>query len=165
MYTTLRLIHVIAGIFVGGTYLFLVPILEPRLKRLGPAIQSSVMRALMPVLTPVMGLSFIVLFGTGTAMTLLIRQGNLSQLVTTAWGWDILIGIIATIIICIVGFGIITPTGIRMEKLGRSIEGRAPSPEEGQRLNQFSARIEKLSRINFIFVVIALATMVIARYL
>ncbi len=165
MYTTLRMIHVIAGIFVGGTYLFIVPILEPRLKRLGPAIQSPVMRALMPVLTPVMILSFIVLFGTGTAMTLLIRQGNLSQLVTTAWGWDILIGIIATILICIVGFGILMPTGMRMEKLGRSIEGRAPSPEEGQRLNQFSTRIEKLSRINFIFVVIALATMVIARYL
>ncbi len=165
MYTTLRLIHVIAGIFVGGTYLFLVPILEPRLKRLGPAIQSSVMRAIMPVLTPVMILSFIVLFGTGTAMTLLIRQGNLSQLVTTAWGWDILIGTIATILICIVGFGILMPTGMRMEKLGRSIEGRAPSPEEGQRLHQLSVRIEKLSRINFIFVVIALATMVIARYL
>ena len=165
MYTTLRLIHVIAGIFVGGTYLFLVPILEPRLRRLGPAIQGPVISALMPILTPVMGLSFIVLFGTGTAMTLLIRQGNLSQLVTTAWGWVIFLGIIATIAICIVGFGIITPTGIRMEKLGRSIEGRAPTPEEGQRLHQLSLRIEKLSRINFIFVVIALATMVIARYL
>ena len=165
MYTTLRLIHVIAGIFVGGTYLFLVPILEPRLRRLGPAIQGPVMSALMPILTPVMGLSFIVLFGTGTAMTLLIRQGNLSQLVTTAWGWVILLGIIATIVICIVGFGIITPTGIRMEKLGRSIEGRAPTPEEGQRLHQLSVRIEKLSRINFVFVVIALATMVISRYL
>ena len=165
MYTTLRLIHVIAGIFVGGTYLFLVPILEPRLRRLGPAIQGSVMSALMPILTPVMGLSFIVLFGTGTAMTLLIRQGNLSQLVTTAWGWVIFLGIIATIAICIVGFGIITPTGIRMEKLGRSIEGRAPTPEEGQRLHQLSVRIEKLSRINFVFVVIALATMVISRYL
>ncbi len=165
MYTTLRLIHVIAGIFVGGTYLFLVPILEPRLRRLGPAIQGPVMSALMPVLTPLMGLSFILLFGTGTAMTFLIRQGNLTQLVTTAWGWDILIGIIATIAICIVGFGVITPTGIRMEKLGRSIKDRAPTPEEGQRLQQLSARVEKLSRINFIFVVIALATMVISRYL
>ncbi len=84
MYTTLRLIHVIAGIFVGGTYLFLVPILEPRLKRLGPAIQGPVMSALMPILTPIMGASFVVLFGTGTAMTLMVRQGNLSQLVTTA---------------------------------------------------------------------------------
>ncbi len=165
MYTTLRLIHIVAGIFVGGTYLFLVPILEPRLKRLGPAIQGPVMRAIVPVLTPFMALSFILLFGTGTAMTFLIRQGNLSQLVTTGWGWVILTGIIATIVICIVGFGIIMPTGIRMEKLGQSIEGRAPTPEEGQRLHQLSARIEKLSRINFIFVVIAIATMVISRYL
>ncbi len=165
MYTTLRLIHIIAGIFVGGTYLFLVPILEPRLKRLGPAIQGPVMRAIVPVLTPLMALSFILLFGTGIAMTFLTRQGNLSQLVTTAWGWDILIGIIATIVVSIIGFGIIMPTGIRMEKLGQSIEGRAPTPEEGQRLHQLSTRIEKLSRINFIFIVIALVTMVISRYL
>ncbi len=164
MYTTLRLIHVIAGIFVGGTYLFLVPILEPRLRRLGPAISSPVMSALMPILTPVMGASFVVLFGTGTAMTLMIRQGNLGQLVTTTWGWVILVGIIATLTICVIGFGIITPTGIRLEKLSRSIKGRDPKPEEGQRLHQLSSKIEKLSRINFVFVVTAIATMVIARY-
>ncbi len=165
MYTTLRMIHVIAGIFVGGTYLFLVPILEPRLKRLGPAIQSSVMSAIMPILTPVMATSFIVLFGTGTAMTLMIRQGNLTQLVTTAWGWVILIGILMTVAICVVGFGILMPTGIRLERLGRSIGERAPSSEEGQQLHQLSARVETLSRINFVFVVIAIATMVIARFL
>ena len=165
MYTTIRLIHIIAGIFVGGTYLFLVPILEPRLKRLGPAIQGPVMQALMPILTPVMGTSFIVLFATGFTMTLMLGERNLSQLVTTAWGWDILVGIIATLAICVVGFGILTPTGIRLAKLGRSIEGRAPKPEEGLRLHQLSARIEKLSRINFVFVVIAIATMVISRYL
>ncbi len=165
MYMTLRIIHVIAGIFVGGTYLFMIPILEPRLKRLGPTIQSPVMSALMPILAPVMGISFIVLFGTGTAMTLMIRESNLAQLVTTAWGWDILIGILMTVAICVVGFGIITPTGIRLERLSRSIEGRAPKPEEEQQLHQFSARIETLSRINFVFVVIAIATMVIARFL
>ena len=164
MYITLRMIHVIAGIFVGGTYLFLVPILEPRLRRLGPAIQGPVMSALMPILTPLMGLSFILLFGTGTAMTLMLRQGDLTSLVTTVWGLDILIGTVATIVICIIGFGNITPTGIRLEKLGRSIGKRAPTPEEGQQLHRLSARIEKLSRINFIFVVIALVTMVIARY-
>lgn len=165
MYTTLRMIHVIAGIFVGGTYLFLVPILEPRLKRLGPAFQGPVMSALMPVLTPLMGISFIVLFGTGTAMTLMLGERNLTQLVTTAWGWDILVGIIATLAICVVGFGIITPSGIRLAKLSHSIEGRAPSPEEGQRLQQLGERIQTLSRINFVFVVIAIVTMVIARYL
>jgi len=164
MYTTIRLIHVIAGIFVGGTYLFIVPILEPRLKRLGPAIQSPVMSTLMPILAPVMGISFLVLFGTGTAMTLMLRQGNLVQLLTTTWGWIILVGISATLAICVIGFGIITPTGMRLEKLSRSIKGRAPKPEEEQQLHQLGARIETLSRINFVFVIIAVATMVIARY-
>jgi hypothetical protein len=75
-----------------------------------------------------------------------------------------IIGLIATLVVIIVGFGFLTPTGIRMEKMGRSIEGRPPTPEEGQKLNQLSARVETLSRINFIFIIIALVTMVISRY-
>ena len=51
----LRVLHVIAGIYMAGSYLFLVPILEPTLKRLGPPIQSPVMRSLMPTLLPVNG--------------------------------------------------------------------------------------------------------------
>src|SRR3990170_860845 len=109
MYTTLRMLHIIFGIFIGGAYLFIVPILEPRLRRLGPAIQGPVINALMPVLTPVMMVSFVM----------------------------------------VIGFGILAPTGIRLNKLGSSLEGRAPSPEEGQRIQQLSEKIERLSRINF----------------
>ena len=90
----------------------------------------------MPILTPAMATSFIVLFGTGTAMTLMLRQGNLTQLMKTAWGWVILIGVLMTVAICVVGFGIRMPTGIRLEKLGRSFEERAPSPEEGQQMQR-----------------------------
>ena len=165
MYTTLQLLHIIFGIFVGGTYLFLVLILEPRLKRLGPAISGPVMQALMPILTPAMGTSFVILIGTGVAMTLILRQGVLNTMLTTAWGWDIIIGGIATIAVCVVGFGIITPTGIRLGRLGRSIKGRPPTPVEGQRLQQLSDKIQTLRRINFVFIVIAIVTMVIARYL
>ncbi len=165
LYTTLRMLHIIFGIFIGGTYLFLVPILEPRLRRLGSAIQGPVIKALMPVLTPVMMVSFIIVFGTGVTMTLMQKQGSLGSLLTTAWGLDILVGFIATITAMVIGFGIIAPTGIRLNRLGSSIEGRAPSPEEGQKLQQLSGKIEKLSRINFIVIMIALATMVISRYL
>ena len=164
MDTTLRILHVVFGIFVAGTYLFLVPILEPRLKRLGPAIQGPVMQSLMPILTPVMGTSFVIIIGTGVAMTLRLRGGALDTLFTTGWGWAMIIGLIATLGVVIIGFGFLTPTGIRMEKLGRSIEGRPPTPEEGQKLHQFSARVETLSRVNFVFIVIALVTMVLSRY-
>jgi len=161
----LRIVHIIFGIYVAGSYLFMVPILEPRLKRLGPAIQSPVMRALMPILTPVNGLSFIIIIGTGVAMTLIMRSGALNTLFVTAWGWAMIIGLVATVAVIIVGFGFLAPRGLRMDKLGRSIEGRAPTPDEGKILHQLSARVETLSRVNLVLVVIALASMIASRYI
>ena len=161
----LRIVHIVFGIYIAGSYFFLVPILEPRLKRLGPAIQSPVMRALMPILTPINAISFIIIIGTGLAMTLIMRSGALNTLFVTTWGWAMIIGLVATLAVCVVGFGFLMTTGFRMDKLGRSIEGRAPTPDEGKQLHQFSARIEILSRVNLVLIVIALATMIASRYL
>jgi hypothetical protein len=110
-------------------------------------------------------ISFIVIVATGIPMTFMARSSSLGDLFTTAWGWIIVIGIIATIVAAIVGFGLIVPTGIRQGKLGASMAGRPPTPEEGQQLQGLSVKLEKLVRINFTFMAIALATMVIARYL
>ncbi|MBI4286581.1 MAG: hypothetical protein HY670_11900 [Chloroflexi bacterium] len=163
--TVLRMLHILFGIFVGGTYIFLVFILEPRLRRLGPSVQTPLMRALMPILTPVMATSFIIIIGTGIAMTLMAVPGAFSSLWSSAWGWDITIGFLATIGILVVGFGLLTPTGIRLDKLGRSITGRPPTPEEGRQLQALSERVTRLSQVNFIFVAIAIITMVIARFM
>ncbi len=161
----LRIVHIVFGIYIAGSYLFMVPILEPRLKRLGPAFQGPVMRALMPILTPVNAISFIVIIGTGVAMTLIMRSGALDTLFVTAWGWAIIIGLLATVAAVVVGFGFLMPTGFRMDKLGRSIEGRAPNPDEGKQLHQLSARVETLSRVNLVLILIALATMIASRYI
>jgi hypothetical protein len=160
----LRIVHIFFGVFLAGYYLFMVPILMPRLKRLGPAIQGPVMQALMPILTPVMATSAFVIVGTGVAMTLILRQGNLGMLFTTGWGWAIITGLVLTIAGAVVGFGFITPRGLRMERLSRSIEGRAPKPDEAQQLGRLSAQIETLSRINFVLIVIVLLAMLLARY-
>lgn len=161
----LRVLHVIAGIYVAGSYLFLVPILEPKLRRLGPTVQGPVMRALMPTLLPVNGISFIILIGTGVAMTLIMRSGNLNSLFVTGWGWAIFIGLVTTVAATIIGFGVIAPMGMRMEKISQSIQGRAPNAQEGQRLGQLSKGVENLSRVNFILILVALATMLAARYI
>jgi hypothetical protein len=109
--------------------------------------------------------SFAVIVATGIPMTFMARNSSLSDLVTTGWGWDIIIGAIATIAAVIVGLALIAPVGARLGKLGASIQGRAPTPEEGQQLQALSARLEALGRVNFTLVAIALASMVIARYL
>ncbi len=165
IYTTIRMVHIIFSIYLAGSLTFWVLILLPRLKRLGPAIQSPVMGALTPIVMVMNAISFVAIVATGIPMTFMARNSSLGDLVTTGWGWDIIIGSIATIAAIIVGFGIIVPVGIRLGKLGASIQGRAPTPEEGQQLQTLSARLEKLGRVNFTLIVIALATMVIARYL
>ncbi|MBI4285222.1 MAG: hypothetical protein HY670_04910 [Chloroflexi bacterium] len=158
----LRIVHIIFGIYLAGSYLFIVPILEPRLRRLGAAIHGPVMSALMPILTPINGASFVIVVGTGVALALSSRAFN--SLFATAWGWTIIVGLVATLAAIVVGFGLLTPRGIRMDKLGRSVRGRAPTPQEGRQLQELSAQVETLSRVNLVLVVIALGTMVAARY-
>ncbi len=161
----LRILHILSGVFVAGYYFLMVPIVMPRLKRLGPAIQGPVMQALMPILTPVMATSVIILLGTGIAMTLILRQGALDTLFTTGWGWAIIIGLVLFVVALVVAYGFIVPAGLRMEKLGRSIQGRPPTPEEAQQLGRLATRVETLSWVNFVLVVVILLDMLIARYL
>ncbi len=118
----------------------------------------------MPILTPVNAISFIIIIGTGMAMTLIMRSGTLNTLFVTVWGWAMIIGLVTTLAAAVVGFGFLMTTGFRMDKLGRSIEGRAPTPDEGKILHQLSARIETLSRVNLVLIFIALASMIASRY-
>lgn len=165
MDTTVRLFHVLFGIIVGGVYVFMVPILQPKLKKLGPATQGPVMQSLMPILTPTMAISFVGLVVTGFIMT--AQKAGLGSLFDSGWGVNILIGLIATVVVMIIAFGIVVPTGIKMGRIGQAAaaEGRPPTPEEGQQLGQLAAKNEKLANINFIFVVIGIVTMLISRYL
>jgi hypothetical protein len=165
MDTTIRLLHILFGVFVGGTYLFMTPILEPVLKKLGPSVQGPVMQAIMPILTPAMATSFTGLMVTGFIMT--AQERGLGSLFNSGWGADILIGIIATVVVMIVGFGILMPTGMKLEKAGHAAkeEGRPPTAEEDQIMGQLVGKIEKLTRINFTFVSIGIITMLVAPYL
>lgn len=161
----LRIFHVIFGIFVAGTYLFMVLILEPRLKRLGPTVAGPLMSSISPAMTAAMGLSFVVLVGTGTAMVLILRSGSLMTLLDAGWGWAMVLGLIATLAAVVVGFGLLTPTGIKTAKLGNSIKGRPPTPAEAQEMGWLSGQIASLSRWNFVLIMLATASMISARYL
>ncbi|MBI4283388.1 MAG: hypothetical protein HY663_02830 [Chloroflexi bacterium] len=161
----LRILHIFSAVFVAGYYMFAVPILMPRLKRLGPTIQGPVMQALMPILTPVMVVNSVVIVGTGIAMTLILRPGNLGALFTTGWGWAIFIGFILSLVMIVLAFGIIIPTGLRAQKLASGVQGRPPTPDEAQQMSKLSAKVETLSSVNFVLVVIVLLAMLLARYL
>lgn len=162
---TLRILHIVFGTFWAGTLIFSTLILEPALKRLGPGIQNPVMKVLMPAVTPAMMLSSVTALLTGVAMTLIMRGSTLNLLLANAWGWAILVGFVTTLAAIVIGFGVMAPTGMQIEKLARSFEGRAPTPDEARELEGLNARIESLSRVDFVLILLAVGSMAAARYL
>lgn len=160
----LRLSHILFGILWAGTVFFTTIFLLPRLRRLGPNIRNAVLNSLMPVVTPIMMLSCLVVIGTGVSLTLMVWS-SLDTLLTTTSGWVLLVGFLATLAAAVLGFGVLAPTGMRLSQLNKTIEGRDPHPDETTELNRLNARIETFDRMNFIFMLIAVSTMGFLRYL
>ncbi len=160
----LRLIHILFGVLWAGTVFFTTLFLLPRLRRLEQNVQNNVVNSLMPVITPVMMLSCLLVLGTGIILALTV-WGSLNTLFTTKSGLALVVGFLATLAAAIVGFGILAPTGMRLSKLNKILEGRDPSPDQTQQLNNLNARIETFDRLNFAFMLIAVVAMAFLRYL
>jgi hypothetical protein len=162
----LRILHIGFGVILTGNIIFLALLLEPRLKRLGPGIQNPVMATLSHILTPVQLVNFTIIVITGVIITLNTRWNSLDTFLSTGWGWAIFLGIVLTAIGGVVGFGLTTPAGLRLGKLGKSVQSRGgpPSPEEAQEMERLSNRITTLTRINFVVVSLIIILMASARY-
>ncbi len=161
---SLRLFHIVFGTVLVGNAVFLALLLGPKLRVLGPPVQGPVMSSLMPLFIKVQATSVIITFGTGVFLALKLRWGVLDTFFDTGWGWAILIGVIATVATAVVGFGMSLPTSLRMDNIGRSFQGRPPTPEEMGQMQRLSARLTTLGNINVSLSLIALGTMAAARY-
>lgn len=161
---SLRILHIVFGTFWVGSDLFVVLLLEPRLRALGPTIMRPVMRALMRVMPPVMMISSIITLASGIALALKMQWGFLDTFLATGWGWAMLIGFIVTVAAMIVGFGLMPVVTIRMERLSRTTEGRPPTADEASQLERLNSRLVFLARSNSALLVIVLGTMAAARF-
>lgn len=165
LYTTLRMLHILSGIFWAGSIMFVWIILFPSLKRARVPV-FPVRRAIPGLMIPILSADGIVLFGTGIWMTVILRGGSLGTLLTTAWGWAVFISFLATLLLYVI-MARVFPAGIRMVKLARETAGRTPTPEETEELNQSTRRFYGTMGSVPYFVLFALQviTMLILRYL
>jgi hypothetical protein len=159
-----RLLHIVFAVFWVGTVFFNVLILEPRLDALGPAIRRPVMREVMPRLIPAMIVSNLVVLATGVVLTFGTRTWSLTSILATNWGVTIAAGLVATVAAILVGIAGLTPTGIRLDRLGNQLEDGRPSPAQVALHSRLSRRMNLLSRVDFALVAFALATMPLARF-
>ena len=159
----LRLLHIVFGVFWMGTMLFLVLILEPRLRALGPEIQWPAMRAISKVMGPALGISGFITIAAGMAMYFRLSRGSLDRLFADGWAWAIFIGFVTSI--AAYGFGVVSGvTSVRMGRIADAIEGRAPTPEEGGQMQKLSGWLVMAARIAAIFLLIAVGAMASARF-
>ena len=164
MDAVLRVTHVVLGIFWAGTVIYASFVLLPVLKSLGPNIERPAIKGLMRVTSPIMSVAALIVLGTGIAMTL--RTGlAISEVFSTGRGWAIFIALIAVVIYMITGFGIMLPSGARMDKLGQSIEGRQPTAAESEQMGRLARRISTVERTSSIAILIAAILMPLLRFL
>ena len=124
----LRIVHILSGVVWTGGALFLVLVLGPGLRKLGPTVQGPVMRTIVPVFSPMFSIAALLLIGSGAWMALKLRWGVLDTFFIGAWGWAILAGSILTVAALLVGM-LISRTAIdEAMELGGSIQGRPPTP-------------------------------------
>ena len=162
---TLRVLHIVSGVFwAGGVFLFTL-IVEPRLRALGPTVQRPAMQAITPVMGSAFGMAGAITILTGVTMVFVLRDGDLSSAFDSRWGWAILVGFISTLIAAVIGFGFALRTMRRMHGIAAGIEGRAPNPDEMHLLQDLSTRLITLARTVMVFLLITLLAMASARYL
>lgn len=159
----LRMLHIVFGMFWIGSDVFITFLLVPQLRALGPAIERPVLRALFRVVPPFLMTSSVITVVAG--VLLMGRMKAWSVLFVSGWGMALFIGLVLTGVAMIVGFGIVPPITMRLEKLSRAIEGRTPTPDESRELDRLAQRVTVLARTNSVLLIIVVVAMVGARFL
>ena len=93
--------------------------------------------------------------------------GLSSNWISTGPGITYCVGAIATLLAAIVGIGINIPAANRMGALTAAVHARAEgaTPDENQALGRLAARIATGTRVVALLLVLATASMAIARYI
>lgn len=161
---TIRIIHILFGVFWAGSAIFLAFILQPTVRTLGTDIQSRVMSAVGAIAGPALLTSGIITILSGLALTIRLRWGMLDTLFETGWGWAMMIGFLTSIGALYTGIIVKNLIG-NMSELGKEFGKRGPTAEETNTLQKLGNRIPRLTRATAVMVIIAICTMASARFL
>jgi uncharacterized membrane protein len=161
----LRLLHLIFGtIWVGGAFYYNF-ILLPKLRQVDGRTQRSVIKAVTQTMAPLLGISALITILSGGVMIAQLRSEHGTNFLNTGWGISMMVGLFTSILTVVLVFAVEAPTGNQVNKLGASIEGRAPSPAESQELQRLSNRVVFIGRLGTALLFIALVSMAVARFI
>ena len=165
---TLRVVHVVAGVFWAGTMFFIVWLLEPSVRSVGPdgakvmgQLQHRGFMNIMPATAAVTILS-----GVGLFWRILGPPG--AAWVTSGYGIALVIGGMAALAAFGIGVGILRPSTLRA---GTIMGGIAAMPDGEEKTAALGAvqglrlRARLAGRLAAVLLLVAVVTMAVARYM
>jgi uncharacterized membrane protein len=168
---TLRLIHILGGIFWVGATLVLAGFLLPTLRAVGPdggRFMQHVMqqRRLQVYLGVAMGLT--ILSGLGMYWRLSVLSHG--ALANSRMGVALGVGALSAIVAAVVGAVVSQPAGRKLGALGQRMQqaqaaGERPSPAQLAELQALQTRIARALTAITALLVLSAAAMAMARYL
>ncbi len=158
----IRALHVLPGvIWVGGASL-MAWVIEPALRRAGPTVQGPAMRAFGKRLTSTLLTAAGVTIIMGIVLVVRTPGYEFADLFTTAWGWAIGLGFVASIIAS--GFGSMSARALRqMDAVGAAING-APTADQAAAMGALQAQLRRNARVASVLGLTTVILMVSARY-
>jgi uncharacterized membrane protein len=168
MMISLRLIHILSGVFWAGAVFFSAAFLVPAIVASGPA-GGQVMRQLIIVrrLPVVAGIASLLTILSGAAMYW--RNSSLSGGVWAAstQGMTYGIGAVTALLTAGVAATIVGPTGNKLTKLGAELAaaGGPPTADQMRTLGALQNRMLFGTRIGAALIGATVITMAVARYL
>ena len=97
-------------------------------------------------------------------MLIQLRAEHGVNFLTTGWGMSMMVGVMTSILAVVLVFFVEVPTGNKVDKLAASIEGWVPTQQESLEIQRLSKRVIFIGRFGTARVLIALASMAVARF-
>ncbi len=165
---TLRLIHIVLGVFWAGAMIFVALFLVPSVRDAGPdgmKVMAALQRRRFMDVMPIVAILTIL---SGAWLYWRASVGLQTAWITTPVGLTLTAGAVAAIVAFAIGVGIMRPAMLRAGALARAAAEAPERPEhagqvaEAQRLR---ARSAAAGRVVAALLAVATACMAVARYL
>jgi uncharacterized membrane protein len=163
----LRTIHIFASVLWVGSAILYLFFVEPSVKSLGPAgpkfMRDFIEKRRYPIYMSVVSLLTIL---SGALLYWNSSGGLQINWIKSGAGIGFTIGSVASLLVFIMGMLMIKPRAERMGALGKEIDlsGNPPDPNQLIEMQKLDKELSTLERADFVLLVIAMLTMVTARY-
>ena len=168
MLLTLRLIHILAGVFWAGAAIFTAVFLMPTIRAVGPAggpvMQHLAQVRKLPIFVLTAGFLTVI---SGIGLYSISSVGFTSSWMRSGAGMTFGTGGLLALVALSIGVFFVMPMAKRLGALGGAIgaSGGKPSPEQAAEMQRLQGRMGKASALGAVLIVGATTAMAVARYI